>query len=100
MGMAKVKHRSRKKSSPEFSPTAWAKASKRGKGGIRCQTCRNAETTAVIHEVLTIWASGEASGSIETLHAMLAAHYDYDLTSAALYKHVRRCEADLWERAK
>lgn len=71
-------------------PVAWAKATPRAHGGVRCATCATPAIVAVLAKWAPLWKSGEIDISSEQATAYLREHHGYAMQAATLRKCLRR----------
>lgn len=65
-------------------PVAWAKTTRRDRGGSRCKTCSDPAVSAVIDKWVPLLKSGEMEVSVPQMRRYLARYCGYKLISGSL----------------
>ncbi len=81
---------------PESTLEDWAKQPSRRPN--KCETC-DTKAGALVRQFLAMKVSGESNRTVAEFYRYLRNEEGYIFSEAALGKHIRKCETDLWNQA-
>ena len=76
----------------------WAKGPRRKTQ--RCATCSMEGMIEIVREFLQLKIEGKSVKAVSEFHSYLQQNHNYTLSAAALGKHIRHCETELWQKTR